>query len=440
MREQREIGRWAEQLVAHPGAQGEPLRAVALALAGLTAGVESRPEDARRLSTDALAAAAEPTDGPGGSPTTRCRSWPQPRPISRSGRATSRPWRLTAGPPATPWPKRWPSSTGCSSSRWPATRSGARRRPRRCSTWPPSGPSPRCGPWRCSPTPRSFAPDDPARAGAELREALALASTASNTIVAQQALRALQELNARSGGHAAALASLRRWRALRRPGQRSRADADAHQHARLAGRPGGDGRGHHLAAVSRTPFHPTARVLLIDTTVAERLDRDRHVAARRAGASMTSADLVAYASPVKELAGDLGPLDDRRLDELRTIGDPEADALAATSAPVTSSSTSATWCEPCSNRSGTPARTGAGWWGCGTGCAAGRPCPTGRTGPASRPARSSSASGPCPSALRCSAPRCPWATRPPTGCRCWPSPRTSPPATCAGGSPRPRRC
>src|SRR4029453_12203474 len=64
MREQREIGRWAEQLMAQPGAQGEPLRAVALALAGLTAGVESRIEDARRLSTEALAVAAEPTDGP----------------------------------------------------------------------------------------------------------------------------------------------------------------------------------------------------------------------------------------------------------------------------------------------------------------------------------------------------------------------------------------
>jgi hypothetical protein len=42
--------------------------------------------------------------------------------------------------------------------------------------------------------------------------------------------------------------------------------------------------------------------------VAERLDRDRYMAARRAGSAMTPADLVVYSSiMVKELAGDAGP-------------------------------------------------------------------------------------------------------------------------------------
>jgi hypothetical protein len=157
---------------------------------------------------------------------------------------------------------------------------------------------------------RVVAQADPAQAGAELHEALALASTASNAIVTQQARRAIEELHARSGGFAAALASLREV-ASRFADRGNVAEQTltvismleplvalgAYEVAATIG-----------GAVSRTPWHSTARVLMIDATVADRLDRERYLTARRAGAAMTQADLVAYASAqVKQLAGDVEP-------------------------------------------------------------------------------------------------------------------------------------
>ena len=153
------------------------------------------------------------------------------------------------------------------------------------------------------------AQDDPVRASAELHEALVLASTASNTIVAQQALRALEELNARSGGHAAALASLREVasRFADRGNVAEQTLTVISMLDPLVALGAFEVAATICGAVSRTPWHSTARGVMIDATVAERLDRDRYVAARRAGAAMTPADLVAYASAqVKELAGGTG--------------------------------------------------------------------------------------------------------------------------------------
>ncbi|HZM38776.1 MAG TPA: BTAD domain-containing putative transcriptional regulator [Acidimicrobiales bacterium] len=310
MREQREIGRWAEQLLAHPGAQGEPLRAVALALAGLTAGVESRIEDARRLSTEALAVAAAPTDGPW---------WIAHNTLSflAAGETDQAEWEghleaMEAHSRATGDP------LAAALAQFDRTllydMAGVPERGQRAAEQLLDLAAERSNPSLRSMAllshARVVAQADPAQAGAELHEALALASTASNAIVTQQARRAIEELHARSGGFAAALASLREV-ASRFADRGNVAEQTltvismleplvalgAYEVAATIG-----------GAVSRTPWHSTARVLMIDATVADRLDRERYLTARRAGAAMTQADLVAYASAqVKQLAGDVEP-------------------------------------------------------------------------------------------------------------------------------------
>ncbi len=309
MRERREIGRWAEQLLAHPGAQGEPLRAVALALAGITAGVESRIVDARRLSREALAVAAEPTDGPWwiAHNTLAFVAAGEANEEQRDGHleAMEAHSRATGDPLAAALaqfdrvllfemaghPERGEEAAEALLD-LVAERTNPSLRSMALLTHA-----------------KVLAQDDPVRASAELHEALVLASTASNTIVAQQALRALEELNARSGGHTAALASLREVasRFADRGNVAEQTLTVISMLDPLVALGAFEVAATICGAVSRTPWHSTARGVLIDATVAERLDRDRYVAARRAGAAMTPADLVAYASAqVKELAGGTG--------------------------------------------------------------------------------------------------------------------------------------
>jgi len=157
---------------------------------------------------------------------------------------------------------------------------------------------------------RVVAHEDPATARAELHEALALASTTSNTIVVQQALRGLEELNARSGGHAAALAALREVasRFADRGNVAEQTLTVISMLDSLVALGAFEVAATICGAVSQSPWNNTARSLVIDATLAEHLDRKRYDAARRAGAAMTPADLVAYASAqVRELAGDSGP-------------------------------------------------------------------------------------------------------------------------------------
>jgi predicted ATPase/class 3 adenylate cyclase len=308
MREQREIGRWAEQLMAQPGAQGEPLRAVALALAGLTAGVESRIEDARRLSTEALAVAAEPTDGPW---------WIAHNTLSflAAAEALGAEWEghleaMEAHSRATGDP------LAAALAQFDRTlvyeMAGTPERGEKAAEQLLELAAERSNPSLRSMAllshARVMAQEDPAQAGAELHEALALASSASNAIVTQQARRAIEELNARSGGHAAALASLRdvASRFADRGNVAEQTLTVISMLDSLVALGAYEVAATICGAVSRTPWHSNARVLLVDATVADRLDRERYVAARRAGAAMTQADLVAYASAqVKQLAGDV---------------------------------------------------------------------------------------------------------------------------------------
>jgi predicted ATPase/DNA-binding SARP family transcriptional activator len=310
MREQREIGRWAEALMIHEGARDEPLRAVALAIAGITAGVEGRVDDARRHCTAALDVAADPTDGPW---------WIAHNTLS---------FLALADGDETRWEDHLTTMESHSAATGdPLATALANFDRALISTMagvPERGLEPAealldLAAERNNPSLRSMAllsharvvmAEDPATAGAELHEALAVASVAHNSIVAQQALRAIEELNARAGGHAAALASLRTI-----AGRFAAAGNVAEQILTvmsmldpLVALGAYEVAATICAAVARSPWRTAPGCALIDATVAERLDRDRYVAARRAGAAMTPADLVVYSSiMVKELAGDDGP-------------------------------------------------------------------------------------------------------------------------------------
>jgi len=310
MREQREIGRWAETLVVHDGARDEPLRAVALAVAGITAGVEGRVEDAHRYCTEAVDVAAEPTDGPW---------WIAHNTLS---------FLVASEQNVDKWEHHLKIMEAHSAATGDPLAAALANFDRgliyTMAGFPEQGRAPAealldIAAQRNNPTLRSMAlltharvvmGDDAATAADELHEALAVASAVQNSIVAQQALRAIEELNARAGGHAAALESLRaiagRFAAAGNVTEQmltviSMLDPlvalGAYEVAATI-----------CAAVARSPWRSTPSCALIDATVAERLDRDRYVAARRAGSAMTPADLVVYSSiMVKELAGEPGP-------------------------------------------------------------------------------------------------------------------------------------
>jgi predicted ATPase/class 3 adenylate cyclase len=305
MRERLEIGRWAQELVALDGANGEPLRAVALALAGNTAMVEGRLDQARALSTDALAVAAARSGGPW---------WIAHNTLALLAAVDRAPgdWQehlaamedhsRATGDPLAAAVADFDRALIASLAGHPARGLPAAESLQALAA---AQANPSLGAMGLLSHARAIAPDDPRLASAELHEALAVASSADNTLLAQQALRAIEELNARSGDRPAALASLR---AVARHFGESGNVGEQLQTVismldSLVAMGAFEGAATICGALSRTPWRLTAACSLIDRSVAERLDRDRYVAARRAGAAMTPADLVAYSSTlVKELS------------------------------------------------------------------------------------------------------------------------------------------
>jgi predicted ATPase/class 3 adenylate cyclase len=307
MRERLEIGRWASALAGDDATRDEPLRAVALALAGNTAMVEGRLDAARELSVAALEVRAEATAGPW---------WVAHNTLALVAAADkdSEGWntnlsaleeysRLTGDP--------MPAAVADYDRGIVAHLSGQ----------PADGVEPAerllaLAAGRANPSlramglvghARAVAPDDPELATGELREALTTASSAHNTLLVQQALRVLDELNARSGDPTAALASLRvvarRFAESGNVGEQLQtiismldslvAVGSLEAAATLCG------------ALSGTALRDSAGCRLIDRAVAERLDQESYAQARRKGAAMTPADLVAFTSTtVSGLTGD----------------------------------------------------------------------------------------------------------------------------------------
>ena len=147
---------------------------------------------------------------------------------------------------------------------------------------------------------RVVAGTEPETASRHYHDALELASAAHNALLVQQSLRAIEELNARSGDRPAALASLRA--VVRRFEESGNVSEQMQTIISMLDSLVAVGALPAVAticgALSRTPWRLTAACRFIDSTVSSRLPRDEYAAARRAGASMTPTELVAFASRV----------------------------------------------------------------------------------------------------------------------------------------------
>jgi hypothetical protein len=155
----------------------------------------------------------------------------------------------------------------------------------------------------------STAGSRPDVAATDLHHAVQVASSVHNPLLAQQALRARQQPDARTGHPVATLVSLGdiarrfgRWGnlveqidtvvSMLEPLLASGAVVET---ARVCG------------ALAQTPWARTAAFERVENALAERLPHQEHSAARRAGALVPLEDLVAYVLPlVDEIAGRAG--------------------------------------------------------------------------------------------------------------------------------------
>jgi hypothetical protein len=312
MRERLEIGRWAEGLGARPEVHREPGRAFALALASNTAMLEDRLDDALRLALDALEAERRTAAPP---------CW-----ISRNTLALLSAAGSTQGRVDGAWHEHLDAivaiSRGAADPFPAAVADYERVLIYSLAGVPVMGADAAAallevGTERGNPSMmamgllaqgRTVADDDPARASRLYRDGLAAASSTHNTLLVQHALRAVEELNARSGDRTAALAALR---AVAGRFERSGNVSEQLQTVitmldSLVAVGAFVPAATICGALARTPWRQTATCRLVDRIVAEHLERDQYVAARRAGAVMPPADLVSYATAcVKEVAGEV---------------------------------------------------------------------------------------------------------------------------------------
>jgi predicted ATPase/class 3 adenylate cyclase len=300
MRERLEVGRWAERLAALPEAADEPLRAVALALAGNTAMVEYRLDDAQRLSEAAVAH----EQATGAIPP----CW-----IARNTLAL-----LTLAQGSGEFHEELDAMDEISATTGDPFAAAVADYDRVLITTlfgePDIGLEPAerllaLGTERANPSllamgllshGRVVSTTEPDLAAREFHDALAVASSAHNTLLVQQCLRAIEEVNARTGQRSASLASLRLVaRRFEKSGNVaeqlqtiiSMLDALVAMEALVP-------VATICGALSRTAGRFTAACRVIDRTVADRLPPDDYLAARRAGAAMTPAELIAYATAV----------------------------------------------------------------------------------------------------------------------------------------------
>jgi predicted ATPase/DNA-binding SARP family transcriptional activator len=302
MRERLEIGRWAQQLASLPDVADEPRRAIALAVASNTALVEGRLDDALQLSQAAVDL-EQRTSSPSG--------W-----IARNTLALL----AAAGVAEGNWEDHLEALVQTSQATGDplpvAVANYERVQVYALTGQPDKGLAAaqatlELGTELANPSILAMghlahgitvAPDDPEMATREHHHGIALASSAQNTLLVQQGLRALQELSGRSGDRAAALASLRGT--AHRFGQSGNLNEQVQTVMSMLD---------SLVAMdclvpvaticgslSRTPARLTAACRLIDRTVAERMSHADYVTARRAGAAMSLPEMVTFASKLVE--------------------------------------------------------------------------------------------------------------------------------------------
>jgi hypothetical protein len=304
MRERFEIGRWAVELAAIPEIAAHPLRAIALALGGNIAMQEYRLDDARRLAITALALEEQ----------TGCRpSWVAHNTLAILAAAdSSDAFRAhvqamaeigaTTGDRFAAAMADWTRGLIAVMTGHPDRGRDAAEHLLALGT-ETGNPSMLAMGLLCHG--QVVASTDPELAAQEYHDGLTAASAAHNTLVGQQCLRAAEALRARSGDQPAALES------LRGVAQRFERSGNVAQQLQtvismldsLVALDALEATATICGALSRTPFTPVCQ--MVDRAVAERLPRDRYLAARRAGRAMTASDVVTFASGlVKDLASE----------------------------------------------------------------------------------------------------------------------------------------
>jgi predicted ATPase/DNA-binding SARP family transcriptional activator len=297
-RERLELGRWAEELAALPAAVDEPLRPVALGLAGHAAMLEYRLEDALRLCLEALEVERRLSSSPSWVPRTTLALLTGLGFVEGDARehlATMDELSRTTGDP-------YPAALADFDRVMILTLIGQSEK-----ALPPAERALAVGIASRNPSllamgllshGRAVATTDAQLAAREFQDARAAAVSARHPLLAHHALRALRELDARSGDRADVLASLRRIvLTFERAGNISEQyntlismlDSFVALEAwtLLATICGG---------LSRTPWRLAPGARLIEEAIAEKLEPSAYATARRSGASMSPSDLVAHVS------------------------------------------------------------------------------------------------------------------------------------------------
>ncbi|MGH9213798.1 MAG: AfsR/SARP family transcriptional regulator [Acidimicrobiales bacterium] len=301
MRDRLELGRWAEELAALPSAVDEPLRAVALGIAGHTAMIEFRADDALRQSLEALEVEQATGAPPSWIPRTTLALMmglgfadgdyrEHLHGLEEISRSTGDPLAAAVA-----------DFDRCRMAALVGHPSKSLRAAERLLAVGAESRNPTMLAMGLVSHGRAVAPTDPTLAAQEYQDAVKVATSVHNIVLVQQALRALEELNALSGDRAAALASLRNVAAsFEKSGnvteqlQTVISMLDSLVALELW-RP----LATICGALAQTPWHLSPGSSAIERTVAEGLgDDEEHSAAREEGAAMTPTDLARYVSRV----------------------------------------------------------------------------------------------------------------------------------------------
>jgi predicted ATPase len=301
LRDRLEVGRWAEELAALPAVRNEPLRAVALGVAGTTAVAEDRLDDALRLGTAALDAER----ATGAPPCWLSRNvLALLAAVGRAGEASDEllgdvvlelDGIARAGED--------PLVLAILLHQYVLAYAFAGQASKGVDA---ANELLALGREHPSPTIRAMgllshglavADGDPDLAAREYRAALDLATSARTTTLVQRAERALQELHARSSDNQATLGALRALLARRAPSDNlseqiqtavAMLDAlvalgDLRSAATICG------------GLAHTPWQQGSTCQRADAAAARDLPPDHYHAARNAGAAMSSPELLAFA-------------------------------------------------------------------------------------------------------------------------------------------------
>jgi predicted ATPase/DNA-binding SARP family transcriptional activator len=307
MRDRLELGRWAEELAAMESARDEPLRAIALAVAGHTAMIELRPDEALRLSLDALEAERLTGSAPSWIPRTTLALMmglgfadgdyrEHLRALEEISRTTGDPLAAAVA-----------DFDRCRMASLVGQPTKGLHAAERLLAVGAESRNPTMLAMGLVSHGRAIAPTDPRQAAREFQDALRVAGSVNNTVLAQQALRAIEELNAQSGDRTAALASLRNVAAtFEKSGNvTEQLQTVISMLDSLVAIEAWSPLATICGALSQTPWNLSPAARVIEETVAGALDSDDYLAHRRTGQAMSASELFSFVSAfIKEVADD----------------------------------------------------------------------------------------------------------------------------------------